>query len=86
MNEVSVPPLEVQYPICTDCNVEVEFDDCFDCPECFAHWCNTYGPGTREIEQFPITDHIWVGVAGHPDDPECSQCGESKYDHKERYE
>lgn len=36
--------------------------------------------------EFPITAHAWVGIAGHRDDPECSVCGESKYDHKERDE
>lgn len=50
--EVRVPPLEVQYPICTDCNEEVDVDmDGFSCPTCFAWWSNTYDHGTREIEE-----------------------------------
>lgn len=30
-----------------------------------------------------IRDHAWVGVAGHPDDWNCSVCGEFEDDHAE---
>jgi rubredoxin len=30
-----------------------------------------------------ITDHAWVGIEGHPDDPECSICQEHRWDHAE---
>lgn len=30
-----------------------------------------------------IKDHEWVGIAGHPDDTECSKCGEPEDDHAE---
>ena len=30
-----------------------------------------------------ITDHAWVGIKDHPDDDECSECGEPEHRHKE---
>jgi hypothetical protein len=29
-----------------------------------------------------VTDHPYVPIAGHPDDPECAECGEHKYLHE----
>lgn len=28
-------------------------------------------------------DHVWIGIAGHPDDDECSICGEPESLHEE---
>lgn len=30
-----------------------------------------------------VDDHPWVGILGHPDDDECSECGEPEHRHLE---
>lgn len=40
-----------------------------------------YSRGRTVIEPL-ILDHLWIGIAGHPDDPECSVCGAPKLRHR----
>lgn len=41
-------------------------------------WCETHNCPSNLV-----TDHAWVGIAGHPDDPECSVCQADESEHTE---
>ena len=40
------------------------------------------GTGMSDRQEL-LSDHPWVGILGHPDDEECSECGQPEHRHEE---